>query len=311
MSVPIAPPAPEPGAILAALRAPFPPEEIRWKVQRLLGSSLAQIVGYLDARSVYDRLNTVAGTDWQTSFDLIERLELPAGPDGPARALYRFSCRLTVCGVTREDVGEGDDPKAAYSDSAKRAGVQFGIGLAVYRLPRIVLRVGERDGELRRDRRNRPYVDDRCAEALRRAYVRWLAGDGLPYAGRTEVPGLASPVSDPREDQPGDDPLAPPLRPVDRIPGRSPYGHETRRLLAALLWGKGLGELTEEQRKSLQRGFALARLAELSDELLALAVRSALEQPDRGAARKQFRDWLVARPRRSVQRPQGASNRRA
>lgn len=300
MSVTPLRPSVELGAILPALRAPFPVSEMRWKVQRVFGER-AQVVGYLDARSVYDRLNAVAGSEWQSAFRLVERLELPASEQLVGRLLYRFSCQLSVCGVTREDVGEGEDPKAAYSDAAKRAAVQFGIGLAIYRLPRIVLPLGNRPGELRRDRRGRLIVDDRCAQALGRAYTRWLAGPGRAYSG-------GHPEPDPSPTAPtaaAVTPLRPAPVPVrgfelaERVPGRSPYGHETRGLIAALLWGRGLAQLNETQRNTLERALAAARIAELPDELLGLAARSALEQPDRATARRDFQSWLTSRPRRT------------
>jgi hypothetical protein len=37
-------------------------------------------------------------------------------------------------GVTKEDVGEGDSLKAAFSDALKRAAVKFGVGRYLYRL---------------------------------------------------------------------------------------------------------------------------------------------------------------------------------
>jgi hypothetical protein len=45
--------------------------------------------------------------------------------------------RMTVKGVSRENVGEGNDPKAAYSDALKRAAMLFGIGRYLYDSPTV------------------------------------------------------------------------------------------------------------------------------------------------------------------------------
>ena len=62
--------------------------------------------------------------------------------------LPALECRLTVCGVTRSDVGTvepgskaGSDTKDLYSDALKRAAVQFGVGAFLYRFPQVQARV--------------------------------------------------------------------------------------------------------------------------------------------------------------------------
>jgi hypothetical protein len=49
-------------------------------------------------------------------------------------------CDLTIDGITRSDVGEGVG-KALVSDSFKRAGVRFGIGVSLYAIPKMMLDV--------------------------------------------------------------------------------------------------------------------------------------------------------------------------
>jgi hypothetical protein len=116
------------------LRAPFTADAIRFKVQAGGGTqqqpSKALMVAYIDARLVIERLNYVVGYDWSATFTPI---------DGG------LECALTVRGSTRHDVGEpgdsaqGKKPKALRSDALKRAGVQFGIGVSVYALPKMRL----------------------------------------------------------------------------------------------------------------------------------------------------------------------------
>ena len=45
--------------------------------------------------------------------------------------------RMTLKGVSRENVGEGGDPKAAYSDALKRAAMLFGVGRYLYDSPTV------------------------------------------------------------------------------------------------------------------------------------------------------------------------------
>jgi hypothetical protein len=59
-------------------------------------------------------------------------------------------CRLTVCGVTRSDVGTADDnekEKSAYSDAFKRAAVKFGIGRFLYDLPKMWAECTKKNGK--------------------------------------------------------------------------------------------------------------------------------------------------------------------
>jgi hypothetical protein len=89
----------------------------------------------------------------------------------------------TLYGVTSEDVGEGGDPKAAFSDAVKRAAVHFGVGRALYALEAPWLREGEGDGQLRRNRNGRLIIDQRTEDWLRAQYARWLERNGRAQFG--------------------------------------------------------------------------------------------------------------------------------
>ncbi len=108
------------------LGEPFPPEELQWRVEALSkDKKRALVVPYVDARAVLDRLDEVVGTHgWQDSYEVLYAHE----------GNFAVKCRLTVMDVTKEDVGEGDSLKAAFSDALKRAAVKFGIGRFLYRL---------------------------------------------------------------------------------------------------------------------------------------------------------------------------------
>jgi hypothetical protein len=102
-----------------------------------------------------ERLDDVIGPDWSDRYEKA----------GTAKGLV---CYLTVCGVTRADVGDDDNEnepvKSAYSDAFKRAAVKFGIGRFLYDLPKMwgkAKPAGKsfvlEDGEIERLRRQ---VDD-------------------------------------------------------------------------------------------------------------------------------------------------------
>ncbi len=82
----------------------------------------ALVLPHLDARAVMDRLDAICPDHWSFTLEVIS----PSAVKG----------RLTVMGVTREDIGEGDTLKGASSDALKRAAVHFGIGRYLYDLPK-------------------------------------------------------------------------------------------------------------------------------------------------------------------------------
>lgn len=170
---------------LKQLRRPPTPEAVRFKVQTVAGEA-AQIAPYVDARLVFDRLDLVCGGRWEPEFEPLEEplRSRPVERTGEVSAPpIDVRCRLTVFEATRQDVGAGSDPKAAFSDAIKRAAVQFGIGRALYALGAPWLREGAADRELRRNRRGRLIIDDRTEAWLREAYGRWLERRGRRLFG--------------------------------------------------------------------------------------------------------------------------------
>lgn len=127
--------------VVQELRKPFAPEQIKWKVQTnpKEGQDMAIVVAYIDSRDVSERLDLATGGDWGSEFYL---------PQVQAGSHHSLECALTVCGVTRRDVGtvpgprqNEDSTKDLYSDALKRAAVQFGVGSHVYRFPKVKAKV--------------------------------------------------------------------------------------------------------------------------------------------------------------------------
>lgn len=120
------------------LSEPFPPEEVQWRIEALSKDrKRALVVPYVDARTVLDRLDRVVGPEgWHDEYQVLADAERTLKDERGERQerLVEVKCRLTVLGVTKEDVGEGDSLKAAFSDALKRAAVKFGVGRYLYRL---------------------------------------------------------------------------------------------------------------------------------------------------------------------------------
>jgi len=127
--------------ILETLSRPFDPEDVEIKVQAVnKDRTRAQVVAYVDARTVLDRLDEAVGPEgWNDTYEVLTN-----GTDSDGRRLVEVKCVLTVLGVSKEDVGEGDSLKAAFSDALKRAAVKFGIGRYLYRLPKVWADLDER-----------------------------------------------------------------------------------------------------------------------------------------------------------------------
>ena len=112
---------------LNVLRAPFTNDRLGVKVQSFSKDrTRAMLVLYLQHTDVQDRLEEVDPA-WSIQVMAEER----AGDTVYARA------RLTLKGVSRENVGEGGDPKAAQSDALKRCAMLFGVGRYLYDMPTV------------------------------------------------------------------------------------------------------------------------------------------------------------------------------
>lgn len=107
---------------LQVLTAKFPLDTLCVKVNSFSKDrTKAMLVLYLQHTDVYARLEMVDPA-WSCETISVEK--------GSESMWVRM--RLTVKGVSRENVGEGNDLKGAYSDAIKRAAMLFGIGRYLY-----------------------------------------------------------------------------------------------------------------------------------------------------------------------------------
>lgn len=83
-----------------ALADPFPFETHKWRVMNVTqNKEKASVAFYIDARDVMNRLDEVAGpANWSTAYRLLKQDE----------RWWVVECTLTICGISRSDVGEGD-----------------------------------------------------------------------------------------------------------------------------------------------------------------------------------------------------------
>jgi hypothetical protein len=107
---------------LKTLAAPFPEDRIGVKVQSFSkDKTKAMLVCYVQHTDAYHRLDQV-DPNWTAEITESNR----------AGDTVFASVRLTLKGVSRENFGDGGDPKSATSDAIKRAAMLFGVGRYLY-----------------------------------------------------------------------------------------------------------------------------------------------------------------------------------
>ena len=130
---------------LSLLRAPFPPEVVKWRPgTKTKDGTKALALAYVDARDVMERLDDAVGPQgWSDRYKVVDE------------ANGVVECTLAVQypdlrAVSKSDVGypnggmDDDEPfKGAYSDAFKRAAVKLGIGRDLYDTPKFWIALDE------------------------------------------------------------------------------------------------------------------------------------------------------------------------
>ena len=131
--------------IIEALRRPFSPDRIEWRLQssgeKQDGSIWAKCLCYIDNRAAMERLDDVYGQAWSHSEEFKQintqavctvtiTIESPRGEGIP---LFPYRSVTGSCAV--EANGDIDPFKSAASGAMKRAVVNLGIGRYLYDLP--------------------------------------------------------------------------------------------------------------------------------------------------------------------------------
>jgi len=122
----------EPSEIFAALKAPFDPKAISWRVGSTNGDKTSGLaLAYIDARNLMERLDEVVGPEnWKDSY-----VETVRG-----RIICTISIRIGGEWISKSD-GAGDTDvegdKGAISDAFKRTGVKWGPARYLYDLDNV------------------------------------------------------------------------------------------------------------------------------------------------------------------------------
>lgn len=124
--------------IMQELQAPFPPEDIEWRVgstnkEKTKGLALA----YVTNRAIQSRLDQVFGLLWKNEFRDWKGNGVLCG----------ISAKIEGEWITKWDGAEETDfesTKGGLSDAMKRAGYQWGIGRYLYKLPAVWVPIEQR-----------------------------------------------------------------------------------------------------------------------------------------------------------------------
>lgn len=115
---------------LKYLSEPFDNDQISIKIQSTnKDRTKAMLVQYVQHTEVYKRLEEI---DPAWSCEVMSKGTLTETMGTKTVTTIYVSMRMTVKGVVRENVGDGDDYKSAYSDALKRVAMLFGVGRWLY-----------------------------------------------------------------------------------------------------------------------------------------------------------------------------------
>jgi len=102
------------------LAKPFPPKAIAWvPVKESREQDRALVAPYIERWRIEDRLDAVVGVEnWHAEYEHVQ-----IDPNE-----FKVRCRLTIHGVTKENVGEWSSLSGAYTKAFRRVAENFGIG---------------------------------------------------------------------------------------------------------------------------------------------------------------------------------------
>lgn len=160
--------------VWAALRAPFKPEELSFRIQSTFergGETVAVVVAYVSSRAVQDRLDDVLEPDgW--GYDLE-----PIGVNNGELRSAKGTLSIVGAPYPKSDVGDAsatEPTKSTASDTFKRTAVLWGIGRELYSMPKLYA-----TPELRKSKRGDEWtLPDAEVERLRQKIRDMRAGRG-------------------------------------------------------------------------------------------------------------------------------------
>jgi hypothetical protein len=181
------------------LRRPFTPSAVTFRVLECWGGDRAlthaSCVAYIDSRLVVERLNLVCPDLWSEDFAMEGghlwcsiTMRDPAVTVKDTHGVRVIDERE----ITRRDIGDTYPGKGLVSDARKRAAVQFGVGVSLYAVPKVLLTRSREVAEQDCDDLLRPWTEDgkpllkltlAGERYCRDRYRRWLLQTGIPAFG--------------------------------------------------------------------------------------------------------------------------------
>ena len=160
----------DPRQIQAELAMPFAPEDLEWRLQKVVEArELGIAVPYVTNRAIMSRLDDVVGPEnWYNDFKPWH------GAGGKDAQLCGISIRFGDGWITKWDGAEDSDiepVKGGLSDSMKRAAVQWGVGRVLYNMDVVFVDVEKRGKTW--------YIKKDQQERLDYAYLKVLGKLGL------------------------------------------------------------------------------------------------------------------------------------
>ena len=212
------------------LMDPFDPNEVQWKPQvTTKDKKQGMAVAFVGPRTYEERLDAVCSNEWSSEVKLshfaqvVEKASWKKDREGnflkePAvMGFVHAVVRLTVCGITRSDVGEADaeDSNAATIATAqafKRACSSFGLGRYLYHIPKVWKNLDEKG-----------FFTPQALNELKAVISAGVAGPqgGSPPSRPQQATPAASPASRPTASTPArpvTPPAAPPAAPTGHVP---------------------------------------------------------------------------------------------
>lgn len=215
------------------LRRPFTPAAVKFKVQATWPTG-ALIVAYIDARLTVERLNLIVPHLWSDQYTALGGKQM--------------WCHLTVDGITRHDVGEGDG-KGLVSDALKRAAVKFGVGVSLYAIPKMTLN-NDMLKRKQRGQKEEVTLTDAGERRVRSLYETWLKDHGIAAFGEPLNHGdVEGAQGDAEAEAPVSEPSVPPKAepPVSDVPAPDLwYDATVERMKALKMTNAMIREMLEE-----------------------------------------------------------------
>lgn len=163
---------------LKTLTSPFPKDRLGIKVQSTSkDKTKAMLICYLSHTDVYARLEEV---DPAWSCDVQKEWnETMQGWGDKTEKVFFCGMKVTLKGVSRENVGEGGDPKSAYSDALKRAAMLFGVGRYLYDSEQVWVPYNEQNDKYR------SWTYEEYTKALKHGQARVPVAEPMIAVGKT------------------------------------------------------------------------------------------------------------------------------